>query len=32
MNGDNWLLVTHELVDFEKHPTEAQDFQKSLTK
>jgi len=32
MTGDNWLLVTDELVEFEKHPAEVQDFQKSLTK
>lgn len=28
MNGDNWPLVTDELVEFEKHPAEVQDIMK----
>ena len=26
MNGENWLLVTNELVEFEKSLIEIQDF------
>ena len=26
MNGENWLLVTYELVEFEKLPVEIQNF------
>ena len=26
VNGENWLLVTNELVEFEKSPVEIQDF------
>ena len=26
MNGENWLLVTNELVEFEKQPDEVQVF------
>lgn len=28
MSGDNWSLITDELVEFEKHPVEVQDFMK----
>ena len=28
MNGENWLPVTGEPVEFEKQPVEVQDFKK----
>jgi len=28
MNGENWLLVTDELVEFQKQPIEVQDWGK----
>ena len=28
MNGENWQLVTNELIELEKQPVELQDFTK----